>query len=246
MGPFPAITVLALLNGLLLCAIAVAPLVRRWRVRAFRRQQIAVRREPLTTNHQPLANHQPLTSNHQPAGDDLELCATLTRLDRQARYELLASLDRHDQSPAPELLAMAADRGAADRIAAIRLLGTTCDSRARRVLTTLLGDPDPTVRRVSAAAAAWSARVGYPTPLDEALVERLLQTLEHEPLPPVVAEVIEALTYSLDPRVPAALLRQIPSSRDAMRERLVESTALFTHLTQSAERRQVQEGVAAR
>jgi hypothetical protein len=42
------------------------------------------------------------------------------------------------------------------------------------------------------------------------------------------------------------LLRQIPSSRDAVRERLVESVALFAHLVQSVERRQVKEGVAIR
>jgi len=62
----------------------------------------------------------------------------------------------------------------------------------------------------------------------------------------VTAQVIDALTYSLDPRVPAALLRQIPSSRDSMRERLVESAALFAHLVTSAERRHVKKGVAVR
>jgi len=141
---------------------------------------------------------------------------------------------------------MAVDRRADDRIAAVRLLGTTCDPQARRVLTMLLGDPDPLVRRVSAGAAAWSARVGYPQPLEVTLVDRLLHALEHEQVEAVTAQVIDALTYSLDPRVPAALLRQIPSSRDAMRERLVESAALFAHLVQSAERRQVKEGVAVR
>ena len=243
MGWFPAITVLALLNVGLLLAIAIAPVVRRWRLRSMRRRI----QQPLTTNHQPLTNPQPLTTNHQPpTNNDHELCALLTRLDRQARNVLMASLDRRDVPARAEVLAMAVDRRADDRIAAVRLLGTTCDPQARRVLTMLLGDPDPLVRRVSAGAAAWSARVGYPQPLEATLVDRLLHALEHEPVEAVTAQVIDALTYSLDPRVPAALLRQIPSSRDAMRERLVESAALFTHLVQSAERRQVKEGVAVR
>jgi hypothetical protein len=243
MGWFPAITVLALLNVGLLLAIAIAPVVRRWRLQSMRRrnhQALTTNHQPLTTNYQPQTNHQPPTTN------DRELCALLTRLDRQARNVLLASLDRRDVPARAEVLAMAVDRRAADRIAAVRLLGTTCDPQARRVLTTLLGDPDPLVRRVSAGAAAWSARVGYPQPLDATLVDRLLNELEHEQVEAVTAQVIDALTYSFDPRVPAALLRQIPSSRDALRERLVESAALFAHLVRSAERRQVQEGVAVR
>jgi HEAT repeat protein len=242
MGWFPSITVLALLNVGLLLAIAIAPVVRRWRLRSMRRHQ------PLTTNYEPLTSyHQPLTTHHQPlTTNDPDLCALLTRLDRQARNVLLASLDRRDVPARAEVLAMAVDRRADDRIAAVRLLGTTCDPQARRVLTMLLGDPDPVVRRVSAAAAAWSARVGYPQPLDATLVDRLLHALEHEQIEAVTAQIIDALTYSLDPRVPAALLRQIPSSRDALRERLVESAALFAHLVQSAERRQVKEGAAVR
>jgi hypothetical protein len=46
----------------------------------------------------------------------------------------------------------------------------------------------------------------------------------------------------MDPRVPAAFLRRIPSSRGSVRERLVESGALFAHIVQSAERRRVGEG----
>jgi HEAT repeats len=248
MGWFPAITVLALLNVGLLLAIAIAPVVRRWRLRSMRRNhQPLTTNEPLTTHHQPLTNHLPLTTHHQPlTSNDRELCALLTRLDRQARNVLLASLDRRDVPAREEVLAMAVDRRADDRVAAVRLLGTTCDPQARRVLTMLLSDPDPLVRRVSAGAAAWSARVGYPHPLDATLVDRLLHALEHEQVEAVTAQVIDVLTYSLDPRVPAALLRQIPSSRDAMRERLVESAALFAHLVQSAERRQLKEGVAVR
>ena len=242
MGWFPAITVLALLNVGLLLAIAIAPVVRRWRLRSMRRRN----HQPLTTNHQPLTNP-PLTPNHQqPTSNDRDLCALLTRLDRQARNVLMASLDRRDVPARAEVLTMAVDRRADDRIAAVRLLGTTCDPQARLLLTRLLGDPDPLVRRVSAGAAAWSARVGYPQPLEATLVDRLLHALEHEPVEAVTAQVIDALTYSLDPRVPAALLRQIPSSRDAMRERLVESAALFAHLVQSAKRRQLKEGVAVR
>ena len=243
MGWFPAITVLALLNGGLLLAIATAPVVRRWRLRSMRRRN----HQPLTTNRQPLTNLQPLTTNHQPlTSNDGELCALLTRLDRQARNVLLTSLNRRDVPARAEVLAMAVDRRANDRIAAVRLLGTTCDPQARRILTMLLGDADPLVRRVSAGAAAWSARVGYPQPLDATLVDRLLHAIEHEQVEAVTAQVIDALTYSFDARVPAALLRQIPSSRDAMRERLVESAALFAHLVQSADRRQVKEGVAVR
>ena len=126
MGWFPAITVLALLNVGLLLAIAIAPVVRGWRLRSMRRRN----HQPLTTNYQlPTTNHQPLTTN------DRELCALLTRLDRQARNVLLASLDRRDVPARAEVLAMAVDRRADDRVAAVRLLGTTCDPQARLVLT---------------------------------------------------------------------------------------------------------------
>jgi hypothetical protein len=238
MGWTPAITVLVLLNVGLLFAIGLAPLARRWHVRARRRHR--------TSTHQlRTINHEPPTTNHQPP-TDLELCAMLTRLERRARNVLLASLDRRDRPASPEVLAMANDVGAPDRISAIRLLGTTNDPQARRTLTMLVGDSDPAIRRISASAAAWSARVGYPRALDAALVDRLLHALDHEPVQPVVTEIIDALTYSLDARVPAVFLRHIPSSRDEVRERLVESGALFAHLVHAVERRQAREGVAAR
>jgi hypothetical protein len=112
MGWFPAITVLALLNGGLLLAIATAPVVRRWRLRSMRRRN----HQPLTTNHQPLINLQPLTTNHEPpTSNDGELCALLTRLDRQARNVLLTSLNRRDVPARAEVLAMAVDRRSNDR-----------------------------------------------------------------------------------------------------------------------------------
>ena len=69
------------------------------------------------------------------------------------------------------------------------------------------------------------------------LVDRLLQRLAEETVQGIVAEVIDALAHSLDPRVPAAFLGRIPASGGSLRERLVESGALFAHLLQSAQRR---------
>jgi hypothetical protein len=240
MGGFPAVTVLAQLNALLLLAIVLAPLARRMRIRSLRRLRVIAHPDKPPTHRQPLATQQPVAINES------ELCAILTHLDRQARNALLASLDRRAQPAHPDVLSLATDRRAADRISAIRLLGTTCDVQAQHTLARLLADADPEIRRVTASASAWSARVGYPHSLDAALVDRLLHALEHEQAEPVLKAVIDALAYSLDPRVPAALLRRIPASRDAIREHLVESGALFAHLAQSAERRRMKEGVAAR
>jgi hypothetical protein len=237
---FPAITFLALLDALLLLAIAIAPLVRLRRLRRLR--QTSSKRALGVPAFRPAALPRP---GDLQVRDDLALCGILSGLDRRARNTLLASLDRN-QPIGADVLALAADRNAESRLSAIRLLGTTCDLRARRMLAMLLGDADPAVRRVSAAAAAWSARVGYPRPLDEALVDRLLETLDRDPAQVVVAEAIGALTYSLDPRVPAAFLRHIPSSGDSIREHLVESSALFAHLLNSVERRHMAEGAGDR
>ena len=70
MGWFPAIIVLALLNVGLLLAIAIAPVVRRWRLRSMRRRNHeTTNHEPATTNHQPPTNQlRPL--NHDPPTND--------------------------------------------------------------------------------------------------------------------------------------------------------------------------------
>ena len=232
---FPAITFLALLDTLLLLAIAIAPLVRLRRLKRIR--QTSSKRGLNVRKFRAAALPSP---GDLQGRDNLALCGILSGLDRHARNRLLASLDPR-QPIGADVLTLAADRSAESRLSAIRLLGTTCDLRARRMLAMLLGDADPAVRRVSAAAAAWSARLGYPRPLDGALVDRLLETLDHDPAPAVVAEAIGALTYSLDPRVPAAFLQHIPSSGDTVREHLVESSALFAHLLNSVERRHMAE-----
>jgi len=170
-------------------------------------------------------------------GGDVALCRMLSGMDPLTSRALLASVSRRDQPPRPEVLTIATDSHADHRASAIRMLGTTSDPRARRALTLLLGDRDSRVRHESATAAASSARIGYPEPLDPVLVDRLLQRLAEETVQGIVAEVIDALAHSLDPRVPAAFLGRIPASGGSLRERLVESGALFAHLLQSAQRR---------
>ena len=91
---------------------------------------------------------------------------------------------------------------------AIRRLACPDDSPRRS------GSPRPTCQcRCGGVVGARSV----PPPLEATLVDRLLHALEHEQVEAVTAQVIDALTYSLDPRVPAALLR-----RDSVQPRRYE------------------------
>jgi hypothetical protein len=210
---YPAIIVLWLGNAALLAAIAFVTVLRRRR----------------------------------PAPDqDIEALSALVVREAMVRFaaanDVVPSRTVHDAAD-PAVIETAMDPGAAERAAAIRLLGTHSDSESRSALAELLRDRDPAIAREAAAAAAASARAGYPRPLDAGVVDELLRVLDEELVRAVVVEAIDALAYSLDPRVPAALLRRIPSSRGSLRERLIESGALFAHLVQSVEQRQPAVGV---
>lgn len=264
MSWLPALTLLAAANAILLIAIAVAPMLRRAGLRAWKTRQASVRLAAvngiagaITRPAQAVSVAESLPAlvarlsdpvlevrlaaarviGRRGPGDDLALCRMLSGIDQQTSRALLASLSRRDQPLRSEVVAIAADSQAEHRTSAIRMLGTTSDPRARRALALLVDDRDSSVRHEAATAAAASARIGYPRPLDPVLVDRLLQRLAEETVHSIVAEMVDALAYSLDPRVPAAFLRRIPASGGSLRERLVESGALFAHLVQSAERR---------
>jgi hypothetical protein len=210
---YPAIIVLVLGNAALLVGIALTTVLQR--------------RRPASD-------------------DDMERLSAMAVHEAAVRFAaanaVAPSTTVHDEA-VPALIVTASVPGAVERVAAIRLLGTHSDPESRRVLATLLGDPDPAIKREAAAAAAASARAGYPRPLDAGIVDELLRLLAEETVHAVVVEAIDALAYSLDARVPVALLRQIPSSRGSLRERLIESGALFAHLVQSVEQRQPAAGV---
>lgn len=177
-----------------------------------------------------------LIATHSTACDGARLCQVLTRTDDHTSHALLAALSRPDQRVGAEVRSIATDRQAPDRRAAIRLLGTGPDPVARRALLSLLSDGDSAVRLESITATAAFARTAYPQPLDRLLVDRLLALLAEESRQTILAGIVEALACSLDARVPAAFLERIPSSTGPMRERLIESAALFAHLMRSVER----------
>src|SRR5262245_40864612 len=61
----------------------------------------------------------------------------------------------------------------------------------RALISKLLRDQDPEIRREAAAAAAASARAGYPRPLDADIVDALLRVLAEEPVHAVLVEAID-------------------------------------------------------
>lgn len=169
-------------------------------------------------------------------GDDVALVEVLTTVDEAAGRLLVGSRPAQHGPPPSELLAIAARADERGRVAAIRLLGAYVDSRSRRALAALLADADARIRGEAASALAASTRLGYPNPLEPAIVNRLIEMLGGERSQTVIVEVVDALTYSLDRQVPAALMRLIPSSNGAVRERLIEAGAVFAQLVQSGTR----------
>lgn len=169
------------------------------------------------------------------------LCRALMEIDRPTRRVLLASLSLRDLPAGHEVRATASRPGPA-RVAALRLLGSTSGHQARRVLASALRDPEAATRRVAAAALAASARTGFPRPLEPDIVDAVLRVFEAGPAEPAWPDALDALTYSLDARVPGALLQQIPSSAAPERDRLVEAGAIATRIATSAGGRRRPEG----
>jgi hypothetical protein len=169
--------------------------------------------------------------------DGLPLSQVLSTIDPYTARTILAWLPLQRPGTCAAAASVATNPSRRDRTTAIALLGAGCGASTRPVLLALLGDPDPDVRAAGAAAAGAAARNGYPQPLDRALVDRLIHMFQRESHTSVVIPVIDALASSLDPRVPAVLLQQIPASSGPVRERIVEAGAFFAQLTWAAERR---------
>src|SRR5262245_38755836 len=134
------------------------------------------------------------------------LCELLGRIDEHTGRTVLLGLPRLPQVLPIGAAAIATDRAARDRMAAIRVLGADLSAQAASVLALLLDEPDRSVQIEAARAAVWMARCTYPDRLDPTLADRLLAVLGRERTTALLVPVIDALAHSGDSRVPAALL----------------------------------------
>ena len=158
------------------------------------------------------------------------LCDVLSQVDEDTSRAMLLGLSRLPDNLPRGVAAIATNRAARHRMAAIRLLGAGRSAPGALVLASLLDDSDRNAQIEAARAAAWLARCTYPDRLDRTLADRLLVVLGRERTPALLVPVIDALAHSGDSRVPAAFLGRMADTQDSIRERLVEATALFGHL----------------
>lgn len=167
------------------------------------------------------------------------LLRLLVATDAGMQQTLLTAMSRADQPLAVKAIAAAEDPSSADRLSAIAIVGTGSDGRARQAIATLLRDRDPGVRSAAAVAAGRTLRIGWPmkgsalaaadAPRDR-LVDQLLRLVAEESIAAVLHPVVQALACSGDDRAPAALLGRISSASPALRERLIEGSALIAQL----------------
>jgi HEAT repeat protein len=171
------------------------------------------------------------------APDAAQIAGILARTDDRTVDALLAHLSTSRESSWTHVVPIAADTRSPYRRAAIRLLGTDVHPRAQAALAGFLEDDDPSIRIESAVASARVARLAFPKRLEQALAQRLLAVLERSSEAPLLLHVVDALACSGHPDVPGALVARIPASAGPIRERLVDASALFDHLSRWVEGR---------
>ncbi len=131
----------------------------------------------------------------------------------------------------------------APQIRSLALIGTP---QTLPVLVPLLTDDSPAIRRAGAKSIAAIWRRTYPLVPDESVVTALLARFAVEKAPSVQAALIEAIECSADSRVSASLVGQIPLVDAALRERLVDATAMLGLLDRRRERSAAAPGGRAR